>query len=111
MTSPRRGDIVLVAGDVFASKPRPAVVIQDHLFHATSSVTVCPVTTTESEASLLRLSVPAGERTGLAADSQIMVDKITTVRRRNVTGPIGELTPEQLLDLERRILVFLGLAA
>jgi hypothetical protein len=28
-----------------------------------------------------------------------------------VSGPIGELTREQLLDLERRILAFLGSAA
>ena len=33
-----RGDIVLVAGGVDATKPRPAVVIQDDLFSGTDSI-------------------------------------------------------------------------
>jgi mRNA interferase MazF len=54
----RRGDIVTVAGGIYASKPRPALVIQDHRFNATDSVTVCPFTTTVVDAPLLRVAVP-----------------------------------------------------
>lgn len=46
----RRGDIVSVAGGVYASKPGPALVIQDDRFDATESLTVCPFTTTEVSA-------------------------------------------------------------
>jgi mRNA interferase MazF len=48
--------------------------------------------------------------TGLDEASFIMIDKITTVRRSNVGERIGQLNAVQLLELERRILVFLGLA-
>ena len=81
-----RGDVVLVAGGVYATKPRPAVIVQDDLFASTNSVTVCHFTTTEVDAPLLRLPVPADEASGLDTPSFVMVDKVTTVRRR-ATGP------------------------
>ena len=43
----RRGDIVTVAGGVYATKPRPALVVQDDRFDATESLTVCPFTSNE----------------------------------------------------------------
>jgi mRNA interferase MazF len=39
-----------------------------------------------------------------------MVGKITTVRRANVVQRIGRLSSAQLVDLERLVMVFLGLA-
>jgi mRNA interferase MazF len=39
-----------------------------------------------------------------------MVDKITTVRRSSVGPAVGQLDSVQMLELERRVLVFLGLA-
>ena len=38
------------------------------------------------------------------------VDKITTVRRSNVSHRIWRLTATQLVDVERLVMVFLGLA-
>lgn len=110
MPDVRRGDIVLVAGGVYAHKPRPAIVIQDDLFDATDSVTVCPMTTIDLDAPLLRLPVAATTSTGIAADSFAMVDKITTVRRANLGDRVGALDSVQLVELERRIIVFLGMA-
>ncbi len=106
----KRGEIRLVAGGVYASKPRPAVVMQEDLFAALDSVTVCPLTTTVVDAPLLRVLIPATENSGVDADSYAMVDKLTTVRRANVGTRVGEVTAHQLTDLERRILVFLGIA-
>lgn len=76
----RRGDIVSVAGGVYASKPRPALVVRDDRFDATESLTVCPFTTTEVNAPLLRVPVAADEQNGLDRDSFVMVDKLTTAR-------------------------------
>ena len=58
-----RGDIVTVAGGVYASKPRPALIVQDDRFDATDSLTFCPFTSTEVDAPLLRMSVTADEET------------------------------------------------
>lgn len=107
----RRGDIVTVAGGVYANKPRPALIVQDDRFDATGSVTVCPFTLTEVEAPLLRVPVPADEENGLEQDSFLMVDKITTVRRSNAHAVVGRLAATTLVELERRLLVFLGFGA
>jgi len=106
----KRGEIRLVAGGVYASKPRPAVVMHDDLFADLDSVTVCPLTITVVDAPLLRVLIPATENSGVDADSYAMVDKLTTVKRTNVSTRVGEVTTQQLTDLERRILVFLGIA-
>lgn len=105
-----RGEIWSVAGGVYSSKPRPAVILQDDRFVGTESVTVCPLTTTNVAAPLLRFPVPADEVTGLDTDSFLMVDKLTTVRRSHVVRRIGRLSAAQLVEVERLVMVFLGVA-
>lgn len=106
-----RGDIVTVAGGVYAHKPRPALIVQDDRFDATDSLTVCPFTSTEVDAPLLRVPVTADEGNGLDQDSFLMVDKITTVRRSNAHTVVGRLETTTLVEVERRLLVFLGFGA
>lgn len=105
-----RGELWTVAGGVYASKPRPALIVQDDLFAATGSVTVAPLTTTLTDAPLLRVRVTRSELTGLEHDSDVMVDKLTTVRRSNVQTRVGRVTTEQLAEVERSLMTFLGLA-
>jgi mRNA interferase MazF len=107
----KRGDIVTVAGGVYANKPRPALVLQDDRFDSTSSLTVCPFTTTAVDAPLLRLPVVADEANGLDQDSYLMIDKITTVRKSNARTVIGRLDAPALTEFERRLLVLLGFGA
>jgi mRNA interferase MazF len=107
----RRGDIVTVAGGVYASKPRPALIVQDDRFDATNPVTVCPFTSAQVDAPLLRVPVSADEVNGLDQDSFLMVDKITTVRRSNAHAVIGRIEATTLVEFERRLLVFLGFGA
>ncbi|BAS15993.1 toxin MazF [Arthrobacter sp. Hiyo8] len=105
-----RGELWTVAGGVYASKPRPALVIQDDRFDVTDSVTVLPLTTNLIDAPLLRVSVSASELSGLRQESHVMIDKLTTVRRSNMQSRVGRLTSAQLVEIERALLVFLGLA-
>lgn len=105
-----RGELWTVAGGVYATKPRPALIFQDDVFAATDSVTVLPFTSNLVDAPLLRIRVSAGELNGLERDSDVMVDKITTVRRQNVMDRVGRVTASQLAEIERSVLVFLGLA-
>lgn len=107
----RRGEIYTAAiRGPYTGKPRPVVVIQDDRFDATASVTVCPLTTHEVEAPLVRLPVPADEVTGVCAPSWLMVDKITTMPRENLRDHLGQLADTDLLALGRSLVVFLGLA-
>ncbi|MBX0300148.1 type II toxin-antitoxin system PemK/MazF family toxin [Cryobacterium sp. 1639] len=105
-----RGEIWTVAGGVYSSKPCPAVILQDDRFDGTDAVTVCPLTSTDVSAPLMRLPLGADVLSGLDAASFVMVDKMTTVRRSNVSQRVGRLSARQLVDLERLVMVFLGLA-
>ena len=102
-----RGTIVVVAAKgPYTGKPRPAVIVQADLFNPThSSLTLCPVTSDCVDAPLFRVTLPAGERTGLAAVSQVMVDKVLSVPRETVVREIGRCDPlhlEQIDDALRR---------
>jgi mRNA interferase MazF len=97
-------------GPEYLGKPRPAVVLQDDRFEPTSSVTVCPFTSDPTEAPLLRVLVEPSLINGLQFASRLMVDKITTVSRARVGTLIGRLTDEDLVRLNRAVMVFLGLA-
>ena len=106
----KRGEVWIVSGSGYAGKPRPAVILQDDRFDATSSVTVCVFTTDPTEAPLIRLAIEPDDRNGLRTTSRLMVDKITTVSRRRVGERIGILSAPELVRVNRAIAVFLGLA-
>ena len=107
----KRGDIWTVAGGKdYASKPRPAVIVQDDSFDATESITIGALTTDKTEAPLFRLPIEPNGRNGLRAPCRLMVDKITTVTKTKVGTRVGRLDDEDILRLNQAMLVFLGLA-
>jgi mRNA interferase MazF len=108
----RRGEIWTVAGGKdYAGKPRPVVILQDDRFDRTASVTVCAFTTDPTDAPLFRLLIEPSETNGLRAASRLMVDKITTVLKTRIGTLVGRLGDEDILRLNRAVLVFLGIAA
>jgi mRNA interferase MazF len=107
----RRGEVWTVAGGGgYAGKPRPVVLLQDDRFAATNSVTICAFTTDPTEAPLLRISIEPSEQNGLRAPCHMMVDKITTVPRSKIGKRLGRLADEDIVRLNRAVVVFLGLA-
>lgn len=107
----KRGEIwTLAGGKDYAGKPRPVVIVQDDGFDTPSSVTVCAFTTDETDAPLCRLPVEQTEHNGLRVPSRLMVDKIITVPRSKIGKLVGHLDDEDLLRLNRAMLVFVGLA-
>ena len=107
----KRGDVWTVAGGPdYAGKPRPAVVLQDDAFDATASITICPFTTHSIDAPLVRLPIEPSERNGLRTVSQLMIDKITTVSKGKLARRVGRLSDQDIVRVNRAVLVFLGLA-
>ena len=106
----KRGEVWTVSGAGYAGKPRPAVIVQDDRFDATASITICVFTTDETEAPLFRLPVTPSERNGLRSVSRLMVDKLTTVAKVRLGKRMGRLDDEDMVRLNRAMLVFLGLA-
>lgn len=89
---------------------RPALIIQEDLFVESESVTLLPLTFHLTDAPLLRLTVNPGQLNGLDRVSQIMIDKLTTVRRTNLGDRIGRIDSETMVAVEQSLAVFLGLA-
>ena len=104
MTIPslRRVTVVTVASSgVYTGKPRPAVVVQaDRWLQAHPSVTLCPLTSTLTQAPLVRIAVEPSARNGLRKPSQLMVDKLFTVPIQAVGEVVGQLEPQALVELD-----------
>jgi len=105
-----RGDFVSIAMQGDFGKPRPALVIQANQFHEHTSVTVLPVTSTLVAAPLLRITVQPSAENGLQKPSQVMVDKAMTIKRDKVGPAFGRIDADALVEVERCLAVFLGIA-
>lgn len=107
----KRGEIWTVSGGgAYTGKPRPAAIVQEDRFDGTDSITLCAFTTDPTDAPLLRLLVAPSERNGLRNECRLMVDKITTVPKARLGDRVGRLDDEDLVRLNRALIVFLGLA-
>jgi mRNA interferase MazF len=107
----RRGEIwTVAAGTGYAGKPRPAVILQDDRFDATESLTVCAFTTDPTDTPLFRPSIEPTDRNGLLEPCRLMADNITTVPKAKIESRLGRLDDEDLVRLNRSVLVFIGLA-
>jgi mRNA interferase MazF len=101
----------VAGGGSYAGKPRPAVIVQDDRIDTTESITICPITTDPSDAPLFRLALSPSEENGLRSESRIMVDKISTVAKAKLGIRIGRLAQEDIVRLNRAMVVFLGVAS
>ena len=110
MDGMRRGDFVTVAMQGDFGKPRPALVIQSDQFNEHTTVTVLPVTSTLVAAPLLRVTVQPTPESGLQKPSQVMVDKAMTMKRDKVGPAFGRIDADVLVEIERCLAVFLGVA-
>ncbi len=106
----KRGNVVTVSAPGEHGKPRPAVVIQSDKLGGTDSILLCLMTTVERDASFFRVPVAAEPGTGLRQPSNIMVDKIVTVRRDRCGSVIGRLDQPTILVLNRTLALVVGIA-
>lgn len=106
-----RGAVVIVsARGAYTGKPRPALVVQANTFNPThASVTICPITSAWVDAPLFRVSLPPGERTGLKAASQVMVDKVVSVPRSSITSAVGQCDDDAVAAVGDALRRWLGL--
>ena len=103
---PRRGEVCLFALD----KEKPALVIStDPLNRFSLDVCVVPISGVEHKQFSLRPQLLAGEG-GLAKESWAKCDQVTTVEKRlAVYPPLGSLTADSLVRVEKAIRVALEL--
>jgi mRNA interferase MazF len=106
----RRGDLVTIAMQGDFGKPRPALVIQADQFGEHATVTVLPVTSTLVATPLFRVTVQPSAENGLQKPSQVMVDKTMTVKRDKVGQAFGRMDANTMVEVERCLAVFVGIA-
>lgn len=105
-----RGSVVTIALQGDYGKPRPALVIQSDFFDAHPSVTVLPITSDLRAAPLVRVDLRPTSVNGLRRPSQVMVDKAVTVQGSRVGREVGQVAPDDMLEVTRRLAIFLGIA-
>ena len=105
----KRGDLITIAISGDYGKPRPALIVQADLFEAHPSLVVLPLTSELHDAPLFRITVKSGAQTGLRKDSQIMVDKITTIPRAKAGQVIGRVDAETMRGVGESLSRFLAL--
>jgi mRNA interferase MazF len=108
----KRGDIILVAGEGdYGSKIRPAVIVQSNLFNLEHpTFIILPITSDLKETPLCRIPLEPTLENGLKKPSQIMIDKLSVVKRAKIGKTIGKVTIDQIQQLNRMLGLILGLA-
>ena len=106
----RRGDLVTIAIQGDFGKPRPALFIQCDQYHEHATVTVLPVTSALVAAPLFRITIQPSTENGLQKRAQVMVDKAVTVKRDKVGPAFGRIGADSMVEVERSLAVFLGIA-
>ena len=111
MVTAHRGELwTLAGGGRISSKPRPALIMQSDLFSGSDYVTVA-LLTHQAVDSPVRVALPTTETTGLTMPSHIMADKLHTIPRTSLGKRIGAVPTAVMTDVERAILVYLGVTA
>ncbi len=99
---------VALQGDL--GKPRPALIVQSDRFEQTGALAVLPVSGTLVDAPLIRITIEPTVKNGLRKRSQVMLDKVVSVRRDKVGSVIGHLEAETMLGVTRALAVFFAIA-
>jgi mRNA interferase MazF len=105
----KRGDLLTVAMPGDFSKPRPALIVQADRFQELGTVTVLLLTGSLIDAPLIRISIAPYPENGLKKPSQVMIDKAMAVKQQRLGEPFGHVEDSKMLEINRALLVFLGL--
>jgi mRNA interferase MazF len=106
-----RGDVVLMVVPSDLGRPRPGIVVQGSESAAgLSTIFVCPVSSDLQDRLPLRPVIEVGPENGLRLRSQIMTDKLVALRRDRIRRVIGRIDAETSEELDRALLVLLGLS-
>ena len=100
----------VAGGGDFVGKPRPALIVQDDLFNEFHpSVTICPISSHLTGDYLFRVPIERSGGTGLRFDSEVEVDKITTVWARRLGQELGSASDEVMFSVDMTLRRWLSL--
>jgi mRNA interferase MazF len=104
MNKLQKGDIILCVMSSDFGKVRPAIIMQNtDLITTTSTIIACPLTTQINENILNRPIIYADKKSGIKKTSQIMVDKICSIKITRIKSIIGKISKSDLALLNNSI--------
>lgn len=91
-------------------KTRPVLIVQSNLLNQLShpSTLICPLTTRLSEATMLRVFLPA-QTAGLINASDIMIDQLRAIDNKRLVNYVGSLPPEYHAKVKENLKIVLDL--
>ena len=105
----KRGDVVLVVLQGELGKPRPGVIVQADELDGLASTIVCPMSSHIDATNEMRPVIAPSVQNGLLVETQIMTDKLNTLRHDRVKRIIGTLDSDARERLNSALLLVLGL--
>jgi mRNA interferase MazF len=105
-----RGDVVLMVVPSDLGRPRPGIIVQGDDVAGLSTVFVCPISSDLQDTLPLRPVIEVAPENGLRLRSQIMTDKLVALRRDRIRRVIGRIDADTSEQLDRALLLVLGLA-
>ena len=105
-----RGELWIGAEAGYASKPRPALIVQSNRYSNDESVVTCLVTSfaTDAAGADYRVILPRSNVNGLKVDSFVMLDKIVAIPRQKLVKHIGTVESEKMDEIYARLVDFLA---
>lgn len=105
-----RGEVWTVCASGYASKPRPAIVVQSDAVNGFESTVVCLLTTDGSMLGPTRIPIAATKENGLSRDCFAMAEKPLAVKTSSLGQRLGMLEDESLTELDGALKFALGLS-
>ena len=104
-----RGDVWSIAGSGYASKPRPAVIVQSNESDVFDSSIVCLLTSQNYPDARTRVRILPNEENGLDRECFVMADKVLAVKKSSFGGLIGHLSVADMEQVDLALKFALGL--
>ncbi|UPK45920.1 type II toxin-antitoxin system PemK/MazF family toxin [Paenibacillus pabuli] len=109
----KRGDIYMIEyGDGEGSEQqgyRPGMVIQNDVGNEYSPTVIVAAITNSENKRLMPTHFPLGIKDGVRKPSVVMFEQVRTIDKTRLDDRIGSLTPELLKQIERPLMISLGL--
>ena len=106
-----RGEICPAAGrEKFSNKPAPVLIVQrDISIPAHQSIIVCRITSNIAVLPFMRLRLQPSDSNGLLLDSDVMADKVLTLRKSDLAQKLGNISEDELERLDELLFFWIGL--
>lgn len=100
--------MVALKGDF--GKPRPSLIVQSDNYAGHTSVTIATMTSNLDPLRDVRIIIHPTPENGLRVPTQVLCDRVQTIRDIDVREVIGRLRQDQMAAVDRALALFLGLA-